>query len=281
MAIISKPDGDFGPRIFIFIENDIVLEKLTDQPVDDKDFLLTEEWLPKTQSLSSFIRDKKACDWYRESSPDYCAAMLKKECELSPKFIKMPLRHFFWLTKKDRELCQLGSLAARAHGFLRLREDYKYCPTCGGNLEDDTFFAAKKCSKCGKLLFPRIEPAIIVLVSKGDEILLAKNRNNGKGFYSCIAGFVEHGESAEQCVAREVMEETGLKVKNIRYAGSQAWPFPDQLMLAFYADYESGDIKIQEEELSDARWFKKDALPPVPPPGSVAYSLISGICQLI
>ncbi len=95
------------------------------------------------------------------------------------------------------------------------------------------------------------------------------------GHYSCIAGFVEQGENLEQAVHREVYEETGLKIKNLRYAGSQAWPFPDQLMLAYYADWESGQIKIQEEELESAEWFSYEKLPsPLSPPGSAAYNLI-------
>ena len=94
--------------------------------------------------------------------------------------------------------------------------------------------------------------------------------------YSCLAGFIEAGETAEHAVRREIMEETNLSVKNIRYAGTQAWPFPDQLMLAFTAEYESGDLKIQEEEIAHADWFDRDALPKVPAPGSVAHNLIFG-----
>ena len=113
-------------------------------------------------------------------------------------------------------------------------------------------------------------------MSKADEILLAQHKNRGDGMYSCIAGFVEMGETIENAVKREVLEETGITVKNIRYVGSQAWPFPDQLMLAFRAEYESGEITIQEDELSDAQWFKRQTLPKVPGPGSVAHNLING-----
>ena len=124
--------------------------------------------------------------------------------------------------------------------------------------------------------FPRIEPAVIVLVSRGDEILLVKNQNRSKNFYSCVAGFVEMGESLEHAVEREVMEETGISIKNLRYVGSQSWTFPDQLMLAFTADYAGGEIKLQEEELSDGGWFNRSSLPEIPKPGSVAYNLIMG-----
>ena len=94
--------------------------------------------------------------------------------------------------------------------------------------------------------------------------------------FSCIAGFVELGESLEQCVAREVREETSLEIKNIKYVGSQSWPFPDQLMLAYTADYDAGEINVQEEELSEAKWFRRDNLPSIPKAGSVAYNLING-----
>lgn len=109
--------------------------------------------------------------------------------------------------------------------------------------------------------------------------MLVKNKNRTRDVYSCVAGFVEAGESAEQCVEREVMEETGIKIQNVRYIGSQSWPFPDQLMLAFRAEYLDGKIKVQEEELDDAAWFKKDSLPPLPFEGSVAYNLISIFLQ--
>ena len=105
------------------------------------------------------------------------------------------------------------------------------------------------------------------------------HKNRTKGLFTCIAGFVETGETIEQTVEREVFEETGLKVKNIRYAGSQAWPYPDQLMLAFCCDWESGEIKIQEDELAGADWFSPDKLPKIPGPGSVAYNLITGIFE--
>ena len=124
--------------------------------------------------------------------------------------------------------------------------------------------------------FPRIEPAVIVLVHKEDEILLVKNKNRSSNFFGCVSGFVEHGETLEQCAVREVQEETGITIQNVRYAGSQPWPFPDQLMIAFTADYKEGEIHMQESELDDAGWFRRDALPEIPRPGSVAYNLISG-----
>ncbi len=251
---------------------------LRGQPGD----FVTKDNLPDSGILDRILKAQAASDWYTETQMDYTAVMLEKESPLPPACTAIPLRDFFWRTKSPEEQQSakpslLGSLAARAHGFLCLREKYRFCPVCSGKLTDDTVLTARKCTKCGELLFPRIEPAVIVLVSRGEEVLLVKNKSGARDFYSCVAGFVEHGESVEQCVSREVMEETGISIKNIRYAGSQAWPFPDQLMLAFYAEYESGEIRIQEEELSHAAWFKRNDLPKIPNPGSVAYNLIHGL----
>ena len=193
----------------------------------------------------------------------------------------MPLRQFFWevKTKEEQDYAlpsKLGRLAARAHSFLCLRQTYIFCPSCGTKLEVDKEQIAKVCPNCGRLDFPRIEPAAIVLVSKGDEILLVKNKNRAQHFFSCVAGFVEQGETIEECVAREVKEETNIDIQDIRYVGSQSWPFPDQLMLAFTAAYRGGEIKIQEEEIAEAAWFSRSRLPEIPRPGSVAYNLIMG-----
>ena len=116
----------------------------------------------------------------------------------------------------------------------------------------------------------------ISLITRGDELLLLRSVRDTAGIYACLAGFVEIGETLEQALRREVREETGLEIRNIRYAGSQGWPFPDQLMVGFYAEYESGEIRIQESEIADARWFRRDALPPLPKPGSIAWRLING-----
>lgn len=121
---------------------------------------------------------------------------------------------------------------------------------------------------------PRISPAIIVAITRGREILLAKGINFQGDFYSVLAGFVEPGETFEECVQREVGEEVGLKVKNIKYFGSQPWPFPDSLMVGFTAEYASGNINIDEKEILDAEWFTAEQLPLIPGVGSIARRLI-------
>ena len=169
-----------------------------------------------------------------------------------------------------------SSMIARARTLTKWSCGTRFCSNCGERLENSAAVSAKSCPACGAEYFPRIEPCIIVLVKKGDEYLLARHVRHTSDVFTCIAGFIEAGESVEHAVHREVKEETGLEIKNVRYVKSQSWPYPDQLMLGFYADYASGNITIQKEELYEAAWFHKDALPPIPLCGSMAYSLITG-----
>lgn len=184
----------------------------------------------------------------------------------------IPLRQFFAENSDDE-----GALAARAKGLLNWHEVNRFCPACGTALSDEENITAMKCPSCGKQYFPRIEPCIIVLITKGKEMLLARHKMRNQDIYTCIAGFIEIGESAEQAVVREVREEVGLEIKNLRYVGSQGWPFPDQLMLAYRAEYKSGEICVQESELYEAKWFSPDSLPAFPKAGSMGWKLISGV----
>ena len=276
MPIISNPNNFFCEYHFVFSGNDILICNEQNQ----NNFLDIKN-LPDEQILRKFFNNQTTSDWFAEPDLNYSALMLENESPLPCGCKSIALRDFFWRTKTAEEQSKgipsyLGTLAARAHGLLRLRETHRFCPTCGKKLEDDTEFSAKVCPACKRQFFPRIEPAVIVLVSKGNEVLLVKNKNRKYDTYACVSGFVELGETLEQAVKREVLEETGICIKNIRYTGSQSWPFPDQLMLAFLADYESGEIKIQESELDDAKWFSRDNLPEIPKRGSVAHNLIMG-----
>jgi NAD+ diphosphatase len=131
-----------------------------------------------------------------------------------------------------------------------------------------------RCPACGLLCYPRISPAVIVLVRRGDEALLARGARFPLPFYSTLAGFVEVGESLEQTVHREIREEVGVEVDRVTYFGSQPWPFPHSLMVGFTAEWASGEIRPDGTEILDARWFAADALPQVPPPLSIARRLI-------
>ncbi len=149
----------------------------------------------------------------------------------------------------------------------------QYCPRCGSATHQENDIM-KKCPKCGIEYYPPIYTAIIVRSEKGDSILLVRARTFKRPYYGLVAGFLESGESLEQCVEREVLEETGLRVKDIRYFSSQPWPYPSGLMAGFTAKWESGDIRLQEEELKEAAFFTLDDLPMIPGKMSMARQLI-------
>jgi ADP-ribose pyrophosphatase YjhB (NUDIX family)/predicted DNA-binding WGR domain protein len=145
---------------------------------------------------------------------------------------------------------------------------------CGASTIKKADEHAKVCPVCGHISYPRLSPAIIAAITKGDKLLLARNKNFAPGVYSVLAGFVEAGETLEECVKREIREEAGIEIKNIKYFGSQSWPFPNSYMLAFTAEHESGEIKIGEDEIADAGWFGADEIPKVPGSLSISRKLI-------
>jgi NADH pyrophosphatase NudC (nudix superfamily) len=156
-------------------------------------------------------------------------------------------------------------LAGRAAQVLTWDADHRFCSRCGTGTERQEGERARACSGCGHLSFPRLTPAVITLVEREDgRALLAWGRQFPGRFYSALAGFVEPGETLEETVAREVKEEVGVDVTNIRYFGSQPWPFPHSLMIGFNADYVGGELVLQEEEIVEADWFHHEELPPVP-----------------
>lgn len=163
--------------------------------------------------------------------------------------------------------------AAKAMELLFWDSGNKFCGRCGAPMKRSTEIS-KVCSCCANEVFAQVSPAIIVLVRRGREALLVHARNFTRPFFGLVAGFVETGESLEECVAREVMEETSLIVKNISYVGSQAWPYPNSLMLGFTADYDSGELAFADGELTEGGFFTPENLPLLPPPPSIARALI-------
>ncbi|MEM1114046.1 MAG: NAD(+) diphosphatase [Pseudomonadota bacterium] len=168
----------------------------------------------------------------------------------------------------------LFALAGRASQLLSWERDHQFCGRCGSPMEADGGERAMHCPSCGFINYPRIAPCIITLVTRGEEMLLARAANFPIEMYSTLAGFIEAGENAEECLAREVQEEVGIEVGGLRYFQSQSWPFPNQLMLGFFAEYRSGEIKVDGEEIIDAGWYTADNLPTVPPPASISGQLI-------
>ena len=184
-----------------------------------------------------------------------------------------------------RELIQLWSTteflqASRAVQLLEWRRNHKFCSHCGHATEIHSKEYAMVCPACGYHQYPRVQPCVITIITKGDdELLLAKSAHNKSNMYGLIAGFVEVGETLEEAVQREAFEEVSVKLKNICYMSSQPWPFPSNLMIAFHAEYDSGDIQLQLEEISDAQFFKFDQLPESPFKGSIAHSMIMQVIE--
>ncbi len=165
----------------------------------------------------------------------------------------------------------IAALAVRIVDFDRTTQ---YCGRCGAKTRPVATERAKACPACNLIVYPRLSPAIIVLVRDGERILLARSPRFPPGMYSIIAGFVEPGENLEHAVRREVKEEVGIAVENIRYFGSEPWPFPDSLMIGFIADYAGGDLIVDDNEIEAAGWFTRDHLPSLPSTMSISRALI-------
>jgi NAD+ diphosphatase len=171
----------------------------------------------------------------------------------------------------------LFALAGRALQFVDWDRTHQFCGRCGTPTQHREHERARECPACNLVAYPRIAPAVMCLVRRGRQILLARSPHFLPGMYSALAGFVEPGESLEQCLAREVLEETGIQIANPRYFASQPWPFPHSLMIAFVADYAGGEITPAPDEIEDAQWFSLDALPRLPNRISIARRLIDGV----
>jgi NAD+ diphosphatase len=169
---------------------------------------------------------------------------------------------------------QTLTLAGLAKQILHWERQSRHCPRCGAETGRIAGSWGKRCSGCASEHFPHIHPCAIVLVRRANEVLLARKAEWPPGRYSLVAGFVDFGESLEECAIREVREETGIGIQNVRYVGSQNWPFPAQLMAGFVADYAGGELHVDPGELEDARWFPIDALPSLPAKRSIARYLI-------
>ena len=166
------------------------------------------------------------------------------------------------------------ALCSRAMQLMHWRHTHRFCGCCGAPTQLSRHELSCVCASCGTAFFPRISPCVIGLVSRGDELLLAARQRHKPGRYSLLAGFIEAGETAEEAFAREVLEEVGLYISQIRYVASQPWPYPSQLMLGFFAEYQAGDITPDESEIQHAAWFHPTQLPDIPSDVSIAGKLI-------
>lgn len=168
----------------------------------------------------------------------------------------------------------LFDVAATAFQIQFWDRAHQYCAACGAPVALKTGERAKWCARCESDYFPRVTPAVIVLVEDGSRILMTRQARFPPGMYGLVAGFLDPGETLEACVAREVREETNIDIAGVAYFGSQPWPFPHQIMIGFTARYAGGTLIVDTHELEDARWFERDALPPLPPPISIARKLV-------
>ncbi|MEP7062955.1 MAG: NAD(+) diphosphatase [Betaproteobacteria bacterium] len=228
---------------------------------------------PAIPTLAELSRAGVAGDWHYMGALDGrpCIAMtLADGGDTPPGFTQGGLRTLFFRIPDT-----MLALAGRASQIVEWDRTHRYCGHCATPTHDRVDEYAKECPQCGLIAWPRVSPAMMALVTRGREMLLARSRRFANtSMYSALAGFVEAGETVEDCVVREVREEVGLEVAGLRYFGSQSWPFPHSLMIAFTAEYAGGDIRLDDDEIVEARWFSVDALPQMPPSVSIARKLI-------
>jgi len=203
-----------------------------------------------------------------EGKPCY-GAEISPDIEAPASMSFRDLRSAFAIMEED-----LWLLAGRALQIVNWDQTHQFCGRCGQKTETMPNERAKRCPACGFISYPRLSPAVITAVFKDDKILLSHNATFPGRWHSISAGFVEPGETLEECVSREIREEVGIEVKNIKYFGSQPWPFPNSLMLGFTADWAGGDLVPDGEEITHADWFTADNMPEIPPKISIAREII-------
>ncbi len=207
---------------------------------------------------------------------NYFCAEIDQEIFIPEVFHVLPLRHALSLLN-DNLIC----LAVKAYSVIRWDKNHQFCGRCGRRTVHKPPGFERSCMLCHLSFFPRISPSIIVLIKKTDHLLMARSPHFLPGVYGLISGFIDIGESIEEAVHREVKEEVGIKIKNLNYFGSQQWPFPDSLMIAFTADHLSGDIIINSDEIEEAGWYKYNNLPGKPQTSaSIASKLIEAFVNL-
>ncbi len=194
--------------------------------------------------------------------------VISEEVSLPGDMELVPLRRSFFLLPQE-----IYRMAGKMEELIYWDKETQYCGRCGGKLEYSSPIS-KKCTSCGHTIWPGLQIAIIVLVKRGEEVLLVQSKGFKGDYMGLIAGFVETGETLEQAVRREVMEETQVELKSVKYVKSQAWPYPCNLMAGFVAEYGSGEVVIQESELRKGGWFTRENMPPLPDEASIARQLI-------
>lgn len=276
---VSCPAGETAPAYwFIFQEDRLLVQAVGDRLVVPLTAQVEELGVPLVRRL--YMGFAEGADGERI----HCyAAETDRDAAIPSGMIADGLRQLYAPLGEE-----MFGLAGRAVQLLAWERTNQFCGQCGAATEPVAHERARRCPRCGLSFYPRLSPAIIIAVVRNDEggrrLLMVHNHRFPPGRYSVIAGYVEPGETLEECARREVFEETGVQIKNIRYFGSQPWPFPNSLMIAFTAEYAGGDLALGADEIGDAGWFAPDALPGLPPKMSIARRLIdwfaagNGVC---
>lgn len=220
--------------------------------------LLPESPAAEEGAAYTFEMDGEKCAVRRASDADLTRGYLTSDIRASYDLLP-PLHH---------------RMAVKGAELLKLDLATRHCGYCGALMRRGTDGLGKVCPECGREAFPQVSPCVIVLITRGDEVLLVRGRNMRGGVHGLVAGYVETGETLEECVRREVREETSLEIDNIRYIGSQPWPNPANLMCAFRAEYAGGELRFADGELRGGGFFRRDALPELPSGSSIARRLI-------
>jgi NAD+ diphosphatase len=243
----------------------------------DKLLVGGDENVPLMLTRSEFSRTglSCACHYLGAYQGVHCVANTLADDASEPQGLRFAgLRSLFFVVPEP-----LVAIAARAYQVIEWDRTHRFCGRCGTPTQDKAGERAKVCPSCGYTAYPRVSPAMMALVTRGRELLLARAHRFPPGLFSALAGFVEPGETIEDCIAREVREEVGVEVTNLRYFASQSWSFPHSLMIAFTAEYAGGDVRCDDSEIAEARWFDVDALPTRPPSLSIARRLIDTVAQ--
>ncbi len=256
---------------FVFCKDDLLLEQQADGtytiPLSEEPPTAVKPW---THLMNiSPMSDGTPVIAYRLDAP-----VVQKESASAPQnvpadeLVATPLRQSYYRLPRELYL-----KAGKCEELLYWDQNTKYCGVCGAPMRMDTDIS-KKCTECGKEIWPQLATAVIVLIHRGEEVLLVRAKNFRTDFYGLVAGFVETGETLEEAVRREALEETGVTITNIRYFASQPWPYPCGLMVGFNADYVSGEIHLQASEIAKGGWFRRDNLPNIPEKLSIARMLL-------
>lgn len=262
----KKPDQEAKKYWFVFWEYNLLVH------IDDKG----NHSVP---IMGNELREALNIHWNFyigdfDNKPCFVGKVSEEPIELMDGYAFLHLRGLYGVLDEN-----LFNVAGRALQLSVWNENHQFCSRCGGKVETVNNEMAKKCTTCELVSYPRVSPAVIVAIIKEDEILLARNVNFPGNMFSLVAGFVEAGETLEECVEREVFEEVGVKIKNIQYLASQPWSYPHSMMIGYIAEYDSGEILVDGKEISEAYWFKRDQLPELPSRVSIARKIIDAYIE--